>query len=138
MGLKDVLYPPPPTTILSGIHLDVKIADLHGWTMFFSKPYSHPTRIGDFTPPEDCPGNALIVGARWAGSDTLALAAMGLAEVITASTEDDATHLHNGVWWYCRPAYSIGFAPNSVVDLSLADVSHEECPYRLSWRLRGS
>merc|ERR1719510_986383 len=45
LGLKDTLY---PTTVLRGIHLDVKIADLQGWTMFFSRPPSHRSRVEDF------------------------------------------------------------------------------------------
>merc|ERR1719471_2337888 len=140
LGLKVALYPPlPPCTVLRGIQHGVKIADLHGWTMFFCGPYSHKSKIEDFNPPGAVPGMALLVGARRAGSDTLALAAMGHAEIVTAVTTGNATRLHNGVWWYYRPGRSMGYAPNSSVIFGddIVDKSHPDCPYRLSWRLDG-
>merc|ERR1719323_1158911 len=112
LGLKDALY---PTTILRGVHLNVKIADLRGWTMFFSRPYSHASSIEDFTPPRDMPGNALLVGARRTGSDTLAIAAMGQAEKVTAETVVGTPREHNGVWWFCRPGLSVGFLPRATI-----------------------
>merc|ERR1719323_413427 len=134
LGLRDVLC--PQTTVLRGIHHDVKVADLRGWTLFFSQPYSHVTSIEDFTPPAGTPGNALLVGARRAGSDTLTLAAMGHAEVVTAENPSSSPRRHNGLWWYCERGRSMGFTPNTDAGW-LNDLSYAASTSRLGWSLNG-
>mmetsp|Transcript_23745 Transcript_23745/g.55377 ORF Transcript_23745/g.55377 Transcript_23745/m.55377 type:complete len:374 (-) Transcript_23745:103-1224(-) len=142
MGLKEILSSPQcavrrPTTF-SGILTEVRLSDLEGWTMFFCKPYSHPTTIVDFLPPDKAlRGGSLLVGARRASEDILSVAAMGHADVVTAQRSDGSTTHHNGVHWYCLPAVSVGFAPNSNVTLNQADTQHESSAQRLSWHLTG-
>eukprot|EP00929_Paragymnodinium_shiwhaense_P091196 TRINITY_DN51227_c0_g1_i1.p1 TRINITY_DN51227_c0_g1~~TRINITY_DN51227_c0_g1_i1.p1 ORF type:complete len:347 (-),score=101.84 TRINITY_DN51227_c0_g1_i1:140-1180(-) len=98
--LSDNLQPP---FVFSGIRQELKISELHGWTMFFCEPYSHATKIEDFTPPGDMPVSALLVGERKAKSDTLAVAAMGNADFIITHLRVDADiFTHNGVSW-CFP-----------------------------------
>jgi len=119
----------------NGIQENLPIEDLHGWQMIFSETYNHKTRLADFEPPSHLAGGSLLVGARRTGSKTLALAAMGNSEVVTSRTRDDATNLHNDVYWYCNPSKSIGFAPQSHVTLGCADTTDQRCTKRLSWNL---
>ena len=65
-------------------------------------------------PACDMPGNALLAGARIAGSGALALAATGCAEAVTRLAYDEP-HQHDWVWWYCRPGGGVGFAPRADV-----------------------
>jgi len=121
----------------SGIRTDVKISDMYGWTLFFCKPYSHPTTMEDFR-SHALGSSILLLAARRTGADHLAVAAMGNADVITAERDEDTTRLHNGVHWYCRRTISVGFAPSEVVALRFADVHDWSCPLRLSWLLDGN
>lgn len=132
-GLKDIFQ---PTTTFSGIRTNVPINSLRGWTQFFCKPYSHPTTLADFVPPVQ--GNALLMGARKAGSDVLAVAAMGHSDVITSSRQYATTKEHNGVYWYCFDSKSVGFAPNTTIIFSPADAHDKSCGLRLSWHLNGN
>eukprot|EP00929_Paragymnodinium_shiwhaense_P014530 TRINITY_DN122445_c0_g1_i1.p1 TRINITY_DN122445_c0_g1~~TRINITY_DN122445_c0_g1_i1.p1 ORF type:complete len:351 (+),score=75.74 TRINITY_DN122445_c0_g1_i1:88-1140(+) len=127
--LSDFLH---PTFVFSGIRQDVKISDLNGWTMFFCEPYSHFTEITDFTSLGDKPGAALLVGARRTGAETLAVAAMGQASIITAEHESTKTTFHNGAYWYCKSGGSFGFAPSE--DLFF---SGKVDGRRLNWHLTG-
>eukprot|EP00929_Paragymnodinium_shiwhaense_P045221 TRINITY_DN2312_c1_g1_i2.p1 TRINITY_DN2312_c1_g1~~TRINITY_DN2312_c1_g1_i2.p1 ORF type:complete len:275 (+),score=32.75 TRINITY_DN2312_c1_g1_i2:261-1085(+) len=131
--LSDVLTPAPFT--FSGIRENVKISELTGWSMFFCKPYSRATTMSDFVPPDGTVGSALLVAARRSGSDTLALAAMGDAGIITQQTTTQKTELHNGVYWYCMQGKSVGFAPSEKVDLKSADRYDKSDSNRLSWHL---
>eukprot|EP00747_Dinoflagellata_sp_TGD_P184199 gnl/TRDRNA2_/TRDRNA2_39628_c0_seq1.p1 gnl/TRDRNA2_/TRDRNA2_39628_c0~~gnl/TRDRNA2_/TRDRNA2_39628_c0_seq1.p1 ORF type:complete len:351 (+),score=77.01 gnl/TRDRNA2_/TRDRNA2_39628_c0_seq1:64-1116(+) len=134
MGLRHIFS----ITRFTGIKTNVNISDLFGWRLFFSKPYSHPTTMSDFMPPDAEPGavGALLLAAREEGSDVLKVAAMGNFEVITAERDDSSTCFHNGVHWYCKQKASVGFAPNKDVGLNFADSSNLGCKLRLSWHLQ--
>jgi len=127
-----------PTTTFSGIKNEVPISSLHGWTMFFCQPYNHASSMSDFVPPADLQGSALLVGARLARSEVLHVAAMGRADVITATRNNGTTRKHNGVHWYCYDWNSFGFAPSSKLKLSQADTFEPSCESRLSWHLTGT
>merc|ERR1712151_927843 len=87
--------------------------------------------------PPNLAGGSLLVAARRSGEKTLALAAMGNADIVTAKTDGCKTNLHNGVHWYCKARKSIGFSPSEVVHLNNADDEGLESHERLSWRLDG-
>lgn len=126
------------TTIFSGIRAGLPVADLRGWTLLESKPYSCPTTMSDFlVPAQETGATALLLGARLSGSDELAIAAMGSVDVITAEKDDSSTQLHNGVHWYCERGKSMGFSPTETVNLGFADVHDPSCSLRLSWHLTG-
>lgn len=120
-----------------GIHTDVEIASLCGWTQIFCGPYKHESTLADLEPPAHLDANALLIGARRRGSGILALAAMGLKEVICAERDDASTQCQNGVFWYCYSRHSVGFAPTALVRLNRVDDSAESGHLRLSWTLPG-
>eukprot|EP00933_Yihiella_yeosuensis_P004682 TRINITY_DN10906_c0_g1_i3.p1 TRINITY_DN10906_c0_g1~~TRINITY_DN10906_c0_g1_i3.p1 ORF type:complete len:357 (+),score=71.95 TRINITY_DN10906_c0_g1_i3:42-1112(+) len=123
-------------TAFIGIKQNVKIDELKGWTMFFCKPYSHVITMADFVPPggpDD--GLALLVAARRSGSDTLALAAMGSIDIVTAERSEASTLFHNGTYWYCCSNKSVGFAPSGDINLTVPDTFDMKDQLRLSWRL---
>lgn len=128
--------------LFSGVKQNVPIDGLLGWKMIYCAPYSHHTTMADLMPPEELRGGALLLGARRAGSDTLAVAAMGNAETVTRATDGNKseTHFHNGVYWYCKRNKSIGFSPGPLVNLHLWAAADEHDPHsaeRLCWRLNG-
>jgi hypothetical protein len=138
LGMEDVFFN-VECFKFSGIRTDVAIKDLHGWRMFFCKPYSHVSTMADFRPPADLQGSrmSLLIAARRTGAATLTVAAMGNADVITDERPDVVTREHNGVHWYCRRNSSVGFAPSPVVQLSSADIEDLSDVARLSWHLNG-
>lgn len=125
-------------TRFTGIHTNVRMADLRGWTVISKQPYHHPTSLEDFSAgSEELDTRALLIGAKQASGDTLAVAAMGNIEVVTAERDDSSTRHHNGVHWYFHRGKSVGFAATPCVDLNSADTLELCCPSRLSWHLNG-
>lgn len=120
-------------TTFTGIRTDVKASDLKGWTLLFSKPAVDKITVQDFVVPLHLDGTALLLGARRPGADTLIVAAMGDASVITHQTEDKSTRFHNGVYWYCSKNRSIGFAPDRLGIGSHDFYDAHEGELRLSW-----
>jgi len=124
-----------PGTMFSGIKTNLKMSDLEGWEDAFCEPYSHKTTLEDFQMPGIPGDSAVLVGAKKAGADELLLAAIGRLDVITAEKLQNHTKLHNGVYWYCTPDHSMGFAPDATVNMGRADTHDANCPYRMSWHL---
>ena len=67
----------------SGVELDMAMADSKGWTMILETKYNHVTTHSDFALPMGFQGGSLLTGTCHAGSNTLALAAMGSAQAVT-------------------------------------------------------
>jgi len=137
-SLEEAVHPGPlnPEPIMfRGIKTNVKISDLEGWEVAFSRPYAHESRMEDFQLPGVPGDSAVLVGAKKAGADELLLAAIGRLDVITAEKRKNHTKLHNGVYWYCTAGSSMGFAPDATVTMTEADTHDRNSPYRMSWHL---
>ena len=99
-------------------------------------PYAHATHA----PTDlDLPTHAewVFVGAREAGSTSVALGAFGRRDEVLKRTSDNKPHKHNDVWWYRTDGYSFGFAPSPDVSQYRADSLYPRDERRLSWHLQG-
>jgi len=134
-GLESLVQ--PPFAVFSGIKTNLKISELQDWDMAFCKPYYHSTTLADFELPGIARDSVVLMGAKKADTDELIVAAIGRLDIITAEKTSNSTQLHNGVHWYCTPGRSMGFAPNSTVQMQDVDVHDVDCPMRLSWSLLG-
>ena len=77
------------------------------------------------------------MGAREAGSTSVALGAFGRRDEVLKRTEHNKPHKHNDVWWYRTDNYSFGFAPSPDVSQYRADSLYPRDERRLSWHLQG-
>ena len=81
----------------------------------------------------------LLVGSRFGGSDTFALAAIGEIDMVLAPTSGNETREDEGVFWYANDGKGMGFAGTSDVSLNSADTKDGEfAKTRLSWHLTDS
>ena len=114
----------------------VTLHDLSLMTCHYEAPYHHPTSNLDL---DSVPAHAewLFVGAREAGSHSVALGAFGRREEVLAVTPQNQPHRHNDVWWYRTSSYSFGFSPTQDVSQYRADALQPRDERRLSWHLQG-
>ncbi len=119
--------------------LNVPISQLGQFTVCMDVPYSDYTDQAKLAACANDPNQYVAVGAKLAGSDTLALVAIARASDVFAQHCD--ARLANGAYWYnCVVAgkQSFGFAPSSSINLGDADTIPDQCDYRLSWHTYGS
>ena len=144
---------PPVHSILPGVHVDMPLSILAGWTKHFEKPFEHRTKAADLDP--GC-GRYLMVAAQKEGSDRLALCAMGSRTAVLQKTSTVAdSKKSNGVLWHNCHGKSFGFSPasenekevgaddngdNSGIDVEQKDseMQDNQDSLRLSWRLDGN
>ena len=81
------------------------------------------------------PTTNLCIGGRESTNDVLLVVSCGLCSVVFTKTARNTPNLHNGAYWYYTPGLSMGFAPNSTINQSLADVFDLSNNKRLSWHL---
>eukprot|EP00418_Pyrodinium_bahamense_P086291 CAMPEP_0179056394 /NCGR_PEP_ID=MMETSP0796-20121207/23790_1 /TAXON_ID=73915 /ORGANISM="Pyrodinium bahamense, Strain pbaha01" /LENGTH=363 /DNA_ID=CAMNT_0020753069 /DNA_START=21 /DNA_END=1112 /DNA_ORIENTATION=- len=123
------------TQTFKGVRRDVPLSELIGWTRFYCETFAHPTKSSDLQVPRDTGANALLVATRRKDSDVLAVAAMGLYNVVTRETDSTKMAVyHNGAYWYRAPMKSFGFAPAPQIELNPADMLNDS-ELRLSWHL---
>ncbi|KAL9641419.1 hypothetical protein ABK040_013348 [Willaertia magna] len=118
---------------VSGVVENVQIGKLKGWTLFYHKPYHHPTTEVDLQPAK---GTRILVGARHKNSNSLALCAMGRKEKVLKETFENETTKENGCYFYHWKNHSFGFSDTNVVQLGTADLSTDS-KLKLSWHLTG-
>ena len=115
----------------------VTVDDLAVMTRHYEVPYAHATHAP--TDLDTLPTHAewVFVGAREAGSTSVALGAFGRRDEVLKRTEHNKPHKHNDVWWFLTDKYSFGFAPSPDVSQYRADSLYPRDERRLSWHLQG-
>ncbi len=111
--------------------LNVPVSSLGPYTICMDVPYSDYTTQVKLNMCSISPNQYVAVGAKQAGSTTLALVAMARASEVFAQHCD--ARLANGVYWYNCVGQSFGFAANPSINLNSADTMASQCEYRLSW-----
>ena len=121
---------------ITGIMLNLSLSSLGQYTVCMDVPYSDVTTQAKLAACATDPNQYVAVGARQAGSSTLAVVAVARASEAFAQHCD--ARLANGAYWYnCVNSgqLSFGFAPSWSISLANPDGSSEQCEYRLSWLL---
>jgi len=90
-----------PAFMFAGDRGHVAISELQNWTMFCTKSLSDSFELEDFNPPDPRARNALLIGVRKCGEDTLVIAALGQCSVITKKSDELQKRYHNGLYWFC-------------------------------------
>ena len=117
----------------SGIMLNVPVSSLGNYRVCMDVPYSDVSSQAKLAACSNDPSQYVAVGAKQAGSSTLALVAVARAS--EAFSQHCDARLANGAYWYNCDGRSFGFAPSSSISLSSADTLSDQCAYRLSWHL---
>ena len=117
----------------SGIMRNVPVASLGQYTVCMDVPYSDDTTQAKLAACSIDPNQYVVVGAKQAGSSTLAL--MAVARASEAFAQNCDARLANGVYWYNCVGRSFGFAASASISLSNADTASGQCEYRLSWQV---
>lgn len=123
-----------PFPALKRYKLNLPIAALSGWTVYYDAPYADHTPDGVLLPDGEC----ILWGTKTSyASSTLSLAAIGtgskLRQLYPRGNKQSVTD--NGMYWYSVPGKSNGFNIDSNVRLNSADVENANCEARLSWHL---
>lgn len=112
-----------------------------GWTLCWEDYYNSRNALSDIF--SQCTGDYLIYAGGASGADSYLLLAAGERTSILTVTEQNQTTLNNGTYWYYHSGWgSIGFAPNSTIQQSSADVydgwGGTTGHLRLSWHSDGT
>ena len=121
---------------MTGIMLNVPVSSLGNYRVCMDVPYSDASSQAKLTACSNDPSQYVAVGAKQAGSSTLALVAVARAS--EAFSQHCDARLANGAYWYNCAGKSFGFAPTSSISLSSADTNSDQCASRLSWHMDGS
>ncbi|CAF1287906.1 unnamed protein product [Didymodactylos carnosus] len=65
--------------------------------------------------------------------DVLAVAAVGLSDVLNLNTVKDRPINHGEVFWYFTPDFSFGFSPTSKINQNVADNENDDGDKCLCW-----
>lgn len=117
--------------VTGGVMLNVPVSSLGPHTLCMDVPYSDYTTQIKLNMCSMSPNQYVAVGAKQAGSTTLALVAIARASDVFAQHCD--ARLANGVYWYNCVGQSFGFAASPSIDLNSADIMSGQCESRLSW-----
>jgi hypothetical protein len=124
---------------LFGIQNNVHVSKLteSGYSYVYNKPYNHKTTSSEMDEiKKSClPTTNLCLAGRDSTNDVLLVVSCCLCSVIFTQTAKNTPNLHNGSYWYYTPGLSMGFAPNSTINQSWADVFDLSNNQRLSWHL---
>jgi hypothetical protein len=108
-----------------------------GFSVIYNYTYEHNTttqEINDIR--NNCSeSNILCMGGLDITNNVLLVVACGCCLDVLSVTVGNQTQLHNGVYWYNTPTYSIGFAPNSTIIQTYADQFDLGNNQRVSWHL---
>lgn len=114
-----------------GVQIDLPLALLDGWTLYYSAPYSAKTTTDDILGEEL--GSFVLMGARRRNSSSIAVAAMGRRSVALAETETtQEAHYENGVYFY-RFWNTVGFSDTPDISLNDCDVAQPDNEKKVSW-----
>jgi len=128
---------------------NIEINDLlnQGFKIVYDQFYSHNTTYSELLAVKlQCNSNSIICvgGADTGSSNTLLLVSCGSCLDILTNTTANQPRFVNGAWWYFTNGLSFGFAPNSNIKQSYADVfdcdsNNMNCidSKRLSYQLHG-
>lgn len=106
---------------------------LNGWLRVFDQPYSHKTCITDLNQAAGICRNEVLVGATY--NQSIVLAAVGPATVLSVNTLWNQPQQFGQVYWYRTNGKSFGFAPDSSIRQTLGDNYDLTNSQRLSWIL---
>lgn len=111
-----------------------------GWTLCWEDYYWSDIYLEQLF--SQCQGDYLIFAGGHTNSNEYLLLAAGERNIITTRTQQNETIFNNGSYWYNSIGWgSIGFAPNSTIQQSSADVydawSGTSGHLRLSWHSDG-
>jgi hypothetical protein len=121
---------------MTGILLNVPVSSLGNYRVCMDVPYSDVSSQDKLAACANDPSQYVAVGAKQAGSSTLALVAVARAS--EAFSQHCDARSANGAYWYNCAGKSFGFAPTSSVSLGSADTASDQCASRLSWHMDGS
>jgi hypothetical protein len=96
-------------------------------------PFSAYTSQAELAACGNDPNQYVVVGAKLAGSSTLAL--MAVARAGDAFAQHCNARFSNGAYWYNCIGKSFGYAASPSIILNSADTSSDLCAYRLSWHV---
>ena len=122
-----------PIPGMTGIMFNVRVSALSPYTLCMDVPFSDFTTQAKLANCSTDPNQYVAVGAKQAGSNTLALVAVARAGDAFAQHCD--ARLANGAYWYNCVGKSFGFAASASISLNSADDSSAQCSYRLSWNV---
>ena len=110
-----------------------------GYTNIYNFPHSQVLSSNDVvTWRSYCNADTILcLGGGSAGSDLIRAFACGNCYAITTVTVINVPVLNGLAYWYYTTANSIGFAPNSVITQSNADVYDMTSELRVSWNYAG-
>ena len=125
-------------SIVSPVRLDWQIYEnlllpLDGWKRVFDQPYNHKTRTDDLTQLSGLCHNDVLVSATY--NDSITLAAVGPANVLSLNTTWNQPKQFGQVFWYRTSGKSFGFSPSMTIRQTTADNEDLNSSTRLSWYL---
>lgn len=125
-------YPSGPQT-----NVPISTVTNGGWSLCWSGTYSGTDTLANIQ--SSCDKSHLMYAGSVTSSPTefILLAAAPRADVF-APTIGNATTLSNGTYWYYNASSSIGFAPDSTINLNTADIFDTASPLRMSWHTNGT
>ena len=129
---KGNVNPDKPLVLSHQIYENLHIP-LTGWLNVFDQPYSHPTRTDDLNQLAGLCHNDVLVGATY--KQSLVLAAVGPATVLSINTPWNQPQQFGQVYWYRTNGKSFGFSPDSVIRQTSGDTNDITNTKRLSWIL---
>ena len=124
----------PPVRLAWQIYENLQV-QLHGWLRVFDQPYSHRTRTrtDDLSQLSGICQNDVLVAASF--NNSISLAAVGPASVLTLNKVWNRPQLVGQVYWYRTNGQSFGFSPLPAVRQTSGDKEDLTSPLRLSWIL---
>jgi hypothetical protein len=111
---------------------------IKGFSVIYNYTYNHVSSTNEINEirNECVERNSLCMGGLDSRSpDVLLVVACGCCLDVLKVTEVNQPQLHNGVYWYNTPGYSIGISPNSTIALDKADGFDMANNQRISWHL---
>ena len=122
-----------------GLANNVPFSDIldSGFQLVYDYPYSHITTYNEIIELRNLCNNSTVmcVGGGSQTDGILTVVACADCLSITTQTALGQTVLVGSAYWYFTPGYSFGFAPNSLIEQTLADDYDENSMLRLSWNL---
>jgi hypothetical protein len=124
-------------TITTTDNLTVADLNSNGWSTLYDELYSDYTSNADLQIWLNSGFEYLMLGGTLGATGQIQLAGVIRAEDLAQFTTGNQanTFSETSNYWYNRESYSIGFAPDSIVDLNQADMV--DGPGRLSWHMAG-
>jgi hypothetical protein len=125
-----------------GIQNNISISRFAGFVYAYNKPYSHETTVTEMDEIKNSCSltTILCLGGRDNISDIFLVVSCGYCSVVLSKTAKNIPTLHNGAYWYysdVNESRSMGFAPNSNINQTNADIVDTLNNQRVSWHING-